>query len=115
MKTLAAIGIGSLLGVIGSRYLFVGSWLSLIPWGIIGLALGAWNSRRGSMLNGAVYGFCLAFVFMLAGYAGAAPWFTRIPFFAVLGLVGAVCGFVLGILGYWLKLGFNKPRKKNLA
>lgn len=41
MKLLVAILAGALLGVLGARYLFVGSWLSLIPWGIAELALGA--------------------------------------------------------------------------
>jgi hypothetical protein len=33
---------------------------------------------------GAVYGFVLCFTFTLAGYGGAAPAITRVPFFIVL-------------------------------
>ena len=106
-----SIVIGSLLGFLGSRYLFVGSWLSLIPWGIIGLAIGVFSNKRSSILNGALYGFALAFVFTLAGYAGAAPILSRIPFFGVLGIVGAICGGILGILGYLLKTIIHKPAK----
>lgn len=98
-KYITAIVVGSVLGLIGSRYLFVGSWLSLIPWTIAGLALGAWCARAESLGVGAVYGFFLVFVFMATGYAGSAPLLGRIPAFAVLGLIGAVCGLVLGIMG----------------
>ncbi len=43
LKLSVSIVVGSVLGVLGSRYLFVGSWLSLIPWGsgvVCGLVLG---------------------------------------------------------------------------
>ncbi len=100
--------VGALLGVIGSRYLFVGSALSLIPWGIVGLAIGYWSTRRSSMLNGGVYGFFLAFVFMIAGYSGSASLLSRLPFFGALGLFGALCGFVLGLLGNLLKAGIRR-------
>ena len=103
IKTAASIIIGVLLGIIGARYVFVGSWLSLIPWGIAGLAIGFWGDRRAGMINGAVFGFVLAFVFMIAGYGGTASLLSRLPFFAILGLFGAFCGFVLGILGFLLK------------
>jgi hypothetical protein len=110
LKTVVSIIAGTLLGIIGARYLFVGSWLSLIPWGIIGLAIGYWGDRGASMKNGAAYGFVIAFVFMIAGYAGTAPLLSRLPFFALLGLFGALCGFVLGILGFLLKKTLA-PRK----
>jgi hypothetical protein len=100
---LVAIVVGALLGVIGARYLFVGSRLSLILWGIMGLALGAWYQKREAMINGAVYGFVIAFVFMIAGYSGSASLVNRLPFFAILGVVGAVCGLVLGWLGFLVR------------
>jgi hypothetical protein len=107
-KAVVSAIVGSLLGIIGSRYLFVGSALSLIPWTIAGLAIGAWSEKRASMVNGAVYGFTLSFVFMIAGYTGTASLLSRLPFFALLGLFGALCGFVLGILGSLLKVGIRK-------
>ncbi len=99
VRLIVSIVVGAVLGVIGSRYLFVGSWLSLIPWGIVGLALGMWGERRQAMIDGAAYGFVLAFVFMLSGYSGTASIASRLPFFAALGVVGAICGFVLGLVG----------------
>ena len=99
MKYAVAVVAGALLGVVGSRYLFVGSALSLIPWAIVGLALGAWCGRTESIGVGAAYGFAIAFVFMVSGYQGSAPLLGRLPAFALLGLFGAACGLVLGILG----------------
>ena len=99
-KLLVAALIGALLGGIISKYLFVGSFLNLVLWGVVGIAIGWWsNSKKQSILNVGVYGFVLSFIFMFVGYAGAAPIITRIPFFAVLGLVGMICGIGLGFIG----------------
>jgi hypothetical protein len=102
-KVAVASVVGAMLGIVGSRFLFVGSWLSLVPWGIVGLALGAWCALGESALVGACYGFVLAFTFMVSGYQGAAPVVTRLLPFAALGLVGAVCGTVLGLIGSFAK------------
>ena len=99
MKLLVAVCVGTALGILASHYLFVGSWLSLILWAIAGLALGFWCRRREAMINGTVYGFVLAFIFMISGYSGSASLISRLPFFAILGVVGAVCGLILGFLG----------------
>jgi hypothetical protein len=109
LKLLASIVAGSLLGIIGSRYLFIGSWLSLIPWTIAGLAIGYWSQKRESLINGGAYGFALAFVFMIAGYTGSASLISRLPFFAGLGVVGGLCGLVLGLLGFVIKDRMHRP------
>jgi hypothetical protein len=96
------IALGLLLGWAASHILFLG-WWTLIPWGAAALALGYWIGKRGAMLAGTLFGFSLSFVFMLAGYTGAAPVAARIPFFALLGLFGAVCGLILAALGARLK------------
>jgi hypothetical protein len=110
-KLVTAIVAGALLGIIGARYLLVGSWLSLIPWGIAGLALGAWCRRREALINGTIYGFVLAFTFMIAGYSGNAPVISRLPFFAILGVIGGVCGFTLGWIGNFIFGMINKGRR----
>ena len=108
-KLLAAALVGIALGIIASRYLLVGSFLSLIPWGIAGLLIGLWcSSYREAILIGACYGFLLAFTFMLAGYQGSAPTLTRLPFFAALGLVGALCGLGLGLIGCFAHQRFGR-------
>jgi len=103
LKLLLSALAGAVLGILCSRYLFVGSWLSLIPWAIVGLALGFWSGGRTAWVNGAAYGFILSFLFMLAGYAGSAPLVSRLPFFALLGIFGAICGAALGLIGAYAR------------
>ena len=102
-RGIVAVLVGSALGVIGSRVLFVGSWLSLVPWTIAGLLLGAWSTKRQWAWVGALFGFSVSFVFTASGYAGAASLLSRVPFFAALGAFGAVCGLVLGFLGFVMR------------
>lgn len=103
MRLALAILVGAILGVIGARYLFVGSWLSLVPWSIAGLALG-YRARPGGWVRaGGAYGFALLLAFMIAGYTGAAPLLTRLPFFAIIAVVGAVYGLVLAWAGSALR------------
>ena len=47
--------------------------------------------------------FALCFGFMIAGYSGAAPLVTRLPFFALVGVFGAGCGLLLTFLGHLLR------------
>ena len=113
LKTIIAIIVGALLGIIGARYLFVGSALSLILWAIAGVLIGLWSdTRRQSILNGGLYGFVLSFDFMLSGYTGSEPVISRFPFFALLGLFGAVCGLILGWIGFFLKNKFAQRKSK---
>lgn len=102
-KTITALVVGVVLGIVGARYLFVGSWLNLVPWTIAGLAIGYWGPKKESVINGFVYGFVLSFVFMAAGYSGNSSLISRAPFFGVLGVVGGICGLILGLLGVYLK------------
>jgi hypothetical protein len=96
--------VGAVLGYLGARVVLVGSGLSLIPWALAGLALGGCcASRRLAAAAGAVYGFALAFTFMTTGYDGTAPLHTRLLPFALLGVVGAICGLVLATAGQWLR------------
>jgi len=112
LKTITAIIVGALLGILGARYLFVGSAVSLILWAIAGLLIGMWSdTRRQAMLNGGLFGFVLSFDFMLSGYAGSEPVLSRFPFFALLGLFGAGCGLVLGWIGFFLKSKLTQRKR----
>ncbi len=91
--------------------MFVGSWLNLIPWGIAGLAIGSLGTKNESVINGVIYGFTLVFLFMIAGYSGEFSLASRIPFFAILGVFGAVSGLILGLLGFQIRSRFMKKKK----
>ncbi|HET7024689.1 MAG TPA: hypothetical protein VFI39_05750 [Gemmatimonadales bacterium] len=103
MRLTIAILVGAALGVIGGRYLFVGSWMSLVPWSLAGLAIGYWSRPAPWLRLGLAYGFTLLFAFMIAGYSGTAPLLGRTPFFAVIGLAGAVYGAALTLVGWALR------------
>ena len=94
----SAIALGVLLGWTAAHFLSL-QWWTLVPWGLAAVALGYRASRPTAVVAGALYGFLLCFVFTLATYGGAAPAITRVPFFMILGLVGAVCGLLLALLG----------------
>lgn len=98
-KGIAAVLVGAALGIIASRVLFVGSWLTLLPWGLAGLLLGAWCERRQWAWVGALYGFTVSFVFLSFGYSGSASYVSRVPFFALLSVSGAACGLALALIG----------------
>jgi hypothetical protein len=101
-RLLIAIIIGAVLGLTGPRYHSLG-WYSLIPWGLAGLLLGYRSQRTERFVTGALYGFALCFSFMIAGYDGATPLVTRLPFFTLVGLFGASCGLLLTFIGHLIR------------
>ena len=107
--TVAAI-LGTILGASGPYYVLLG-WYSIVPWGVVALAIGFWCSKRQSLYAGALYGFCLCFSFMIAGYNGTASLASRLPFFVLIGLFGGVCGIAVSVTGYFLKVRFTTPRR----
>jgi len=107
IKILVAGIVGVIVGVSGQYYLSLGGY-SLVPWGLVGLAIGVWCARRQALSAGAVYGFCLCFAFMVAGYTGTASLLSRIPFFLVIAAFGAVCGAALAAVGHFLKITYSR-------
>jgi hypothetical protein len=107
-KRVVAFIVGVVVGATGPAYAFLGAY-SLIPWGLIAVALGLWGSRREVLKSGAIYGFSLSFAFLVSGYNGTRTLVSRFPFFAILALFGAVSGVALSAVGYELKLRFAPP------
>jgi hypothetical protein len=107
-KSVVAFIVGVVIGAAGPQYVFLGTY-SLIPWGLVAVALGFWGNRREALKGGAVYGFSLSFAFLITGYNGNPSLVSRFPFFVILALFGAVCGLALSALGYYLKLRFTPP------
>jgi hypothetical protein len=106
---IVAAGVGGILGLLCSTVVLVNSGLSLVPWALAGLAVGAVSgSRRDALVRGGVYGFALAYVFMIAGYDGAEPLRTRLLPFLALGVVGSVCGAVLAVIGFAVRRAIRR-------
>jgi hypothetical protein len=110
LKGVVALIVGVVIGAAGPQYVFLGP-MSLIPWGLVAVALGMWGTKREALKSGAVYGFSLSFAFLVAGYNGTPSLVSRSPFFAILSLFAAMCGVALAASGYYLKLRFARPRK----
>ncbi|MCU6480652.1 MULTISPECIES: hypothetical protein [Arthrobacter] len=95
-----AAALGALLGLIGARYIFVGSALSLVPWGLAALIIGLLSKTWATAASrSALFGFCLAGTFMLAGYQGTVPVTNHLIPFAIIGLVGALCAIAGATVG----------------
>jgi len=104
MKPIISILAGIFTGLVTSRYLFVNSARGLILWIIFGILLGLWClNKKEACRIGALYGFFLLFSFMFGGYQGSASEISRILPFAALGLIGAVGGIVLTIVGNYFR------------
>jgi len=96
-----AIGIGAVAGWSSAHALFLGFW-TLVIWGVLAVSLGLGARRGRAAAAGALFGLVASVVFMITNYGGSAPLLTRTPFFALLGVVGAVCGAPLGLLGAFI-------------
>jgi hypothetical protein len=110
LKLVVAFTVGVIIGAAGPQYAILG-WYSLIPWGLVAVALGTWGNKREALKSGVVYGFSLSFAFLVAGYNGTPSLVSRFPFFVILSLFGAICGLALSALGYYLKLRFAHSSK----
>ena len=100
LAILGATALGVLLGLLGAHATTLGLW-TLLPWAVGAAGVG-YVARRRPGVAGAAYGFALAFVFMLGVYTGKASVLSRVPFFALLGVVGALCGAALAVAARWL-------------
>jgi len=79
----------------------------LLPWAIIAGIIG-WNSagKRVAVLNGAAYGFALAFVFTLTEYH--APVAPKLFMMLALGLVGAIFALIWSFVGKLVHREFDE-------
>lgn len=98
---------GLLWGIASSRLIFIGSWVSLLPWGLTAIILGAASlDKKRAMLNGAAYGFVLPLAFMFSGYSGPAEIGKLLSLFLfsiILGLLGALASGWAALIGNLLK------------
>jgi hypothetical protein len=93
------------LGLLGARIVLVGSWLSLIPWGIACLVIGlATRTWRATLILGAVFGVTVVFAFEIFGYQSTAPLARAVPLFALISVVGGVAAAAGAAAGHALRM-----------
>ena len=108
---LVAVVLGAVLGLVGSKILFVGSALSLIPWAVAAFTIGYFSeTKKEVLIYGGVFGFVLSFVFMLSGYNGSDSVFSKIPFFILFGIFGAICAAVWSFIAFFVRSILNKKK-----
>ncbi|MFI5140356.1 MAG: DUF5518 domain-containing protein, partial [Sphingobacteriales bacterium] len=86
-------------------YYFIKGWYNVIPWAIAALIVGYLSeSRRNSLINGAVFGYFLFVVYIVLGYTGKTDTASIIKFilftllFNLVGSVACAAGAFVGNL-----------------
>lgn len=92
---LVPIALALIMSIISSKWLFVGSVLSLIPWGLLALSYGLLaKNKRDACCLGAIYGFTQAFIFLWIDKAGQTSISQFILLFVIIsGLATLAAGF----------------------
>ncbi|HSX31232.1 MAG TPA: hypothetical protein VLE99_04915 [Candidatus Saccharimonadales bacterium] len=105
-KYIAPVTVALLMACISSWYLFKGSALSLVPWGLLALVWGvAAKDSREARKRGAVYGFSLGFSFLWvdkAGHTSVAQSLVLMVIISGLGLLAGGCAAVASMGMYYL-------------
>lgn len=101
LRIVLAVIFGTVLGVVCAKYLLVGSAWVLVPWAIAAVGLGLWaDNKKDALVMGLLYGFFLAYSFMIAGYSGSSTVYSRLVPFVVFGAIGALCGAALSVVSH---------------
>jgi hypothetical protein len=78
-----------IMSYISSRYLFVGSGLSLIPWGLLALSFGLIaQTKQDAVRSGAIYGFSQAFIFLWIDKAGSITFMQFVILIVIISALG---------------------------
>jgi len=114
LRILAAAALGVALAAVAEYLFFVGrgSWLNLVVWGVVGLALGALSKRWSTAIwVDAVVGFAIVFTYSVLGYQGAGPIIGALAPFALIALVGAAGMAASGAAGFALRKLVTRGRR----
>jgi apolipoprotein N-acyltransferase len=99
-----------------SRFVFVGSGLSLIPWGILAMAIAFLATSEQNAKNlGGIFGFTLSLSFLWIDHKGPSTVMGLVVLLAVTLALAIVIGFFAGRtlswLGWKLRQKFNRLRR----
>ena len=113
LRALGAVALGVALAAVAEFLFFVGpgSWLNLVVWAVVGLALGALSRRWSTAIwADAVVGFAIVFGYSVMGYQGSAPLLDALAPFALIALGGALGMAVAGAAGFGLRRLLSRGR-----
>lgn len=95
------------MSFISSRYLFVGSGLSLIPWGILAFCFGIFTKDKTlATQRGLIYGFAQSFIFLWidkSGITSASQLLLLVVIISALSVAAAVCSWWGARLGWLMR------------
>jgi hypothetical protein len=114
LRILGAAALGIALAAVAEYLFFVGrgSWLNLVVWGVVGLAIGALSTRWSTAIwVDAVVGFAIVFTYSVLGYQGVAPLVGALAPFAAIALVGAAGMAAAGAAGFGLRRLMARGRR----
>ena len=97
--------VAAVMSFVSSRYLFVGSGLSLIPWGILAFSFGIFTRDKIiATQRGLIYGFAQSFIFLWIdknGMTSIGQFLLLVVVISALSAAAAGCGWWGARLG-WL-------------
>jgi len=103
--------IAAVMSIISSKYLFVGSGLSLIPWGLLAFGFGFFTKDELlARQRGLVYGFAQSFIFLWVDKSGmttAGQFLLLVIVISTLSIVAAACGWWGARLGWLIRSKCN--------
>lgn len=95
------------MSFISSRYLFVGSGFSLIPWGILALSFGIFTKDKTlATQRGLTYGFAQSFIFLWvdkSGVTSVGQFLLLIIIISALSILAAGCGWWGARVGWLIR------------
>jgi hypothetical protein len=103
----APVATALIMAIVNSRWLFVGSGLTLIPWALITLVWGFTSTdARMARRQGAVYGFFQSFLFLWidkSGHLGFGQFIALVCIIFSLSMLAAICAAIGARLAFALK------------
>jgi hypothetical protein len=102
------------MSYISSRYLFVGSGLSLIPWGLLAFGFGFFTRiKLLASQRGFIYGFAQSFIFLWldkSGMTSVGQFLFLVVVVSGLSVAAAACGWWGARLGWLIRSHFSVKR-----
>ncbi len=113
LRIIVVVALGIAFGLIGARFVFVGSWLSLIPWGVVCLVIGlSTRSWPATLLLGAVFGVTVVLAFEIFGYQGTGPLTRALPLFVAISFAGGILSTGGAAVGHALRVLASRSRQR---